>query len=103
AYLGSGPIVARTGDGHGRSHTGPGYGTGRQPSGERVLERSPVCRCSMRGQHDFDRQPEQRPQLFGHLLAGNTMVQHLWRDLEAASEVDERVAGDDRAHTLAPE
>jgi hypothetical protein len=39
----------------------------------------------------------QRPQVFDHLLARDTVMQHLWRHLEAAAEVDERVAGNDCA------
>src|SRR5438094_7463369 len=72
-------------------------------SGKRALERSTVCRCSMRGQDDLDRQPEQRPQVFDQLLARDTVLQHLSRDLEPATEVDQRVAGDDRTRTLDPE
>jgi hypothetical protein len=52
------------------------------------------------GQHDLDRQLEQRPEVFDHLLARYTVLQHLSRDLEAAAEVDQGVAGNDRTHTL---
>src|SRR5207237_10527228 len=45
----------------------------------------------------------QRPQPFGDLLARHALPQPLNRDLEPATEVDERVAGDDRAPTLDPE
>lgn len=62
-----------------------------------MLERSTVCRCAVRGEHDLDRQLQQRPQVFDHLLARDTVMQHLWRHLEAAAEVDERVAGNDCA------
>ena len=54
----------------------------------------------MCGQHDLDRQPEQRPQVFDHLLARDTVLQYLSRNLEPATEVDQCVAGDDRTHTL---
>src|SRR5439155_8778127 len=56
-----------------------------------------------RGEDDLDRQPEERAQALDHLLAPDTVLQHLSRDLEAATEVDQRVAGDDRTHTLDPE
>jgi hypothetical protein len=45
----------------------------RQPSGERALERSTVCRCSVRREHDLDRQREQRPQSLDDLLARNAL------------------------------
>jgi hypothetical protein len=44
---------------------------GRQPSGERALKPSTVCRCFVRREHDLDRQREQRPQSFDDLLAGH--------------------------------
>jgi hypothetical protein len=56
----------------------------------------------VRGEHELDRQLEQWPQSFGDLLAGNAVLQHLRWDLEAATEVDQRIAGDDRAPTLDP-
>ena len=43
-------------------------------SGERALERSTVCRCSVRREHDLDRRHEQRPQSFDDLLARNALV-----------------------------
>jgi len=75
----------------------------RQPSGEHALERSTVCRCSVRRKHDLDRQREQRPQSCDDLLARNALRQRLLPDLEAATEVLERIAGDDRTPALDPE
>src|SRR5919204_1673822 len=78
--------------------------TGRRlRSGERALERRPVRRCSVRREHELDRQRKQRPQSFGDLLAGYAVLQHLSWDLEAATEVDQRIAGDDGTLTLDPE
>jgi hypothetical protein len=57
----------------------------------------------MRRQHDLDRQPEQRPQVFDHLLARDTVRHPVLRDLETATEVAQCVAGDDRTDTLDPE
>jgi len=39
---------------------------------KRALEPSTVCRCSVRQEHDLDRQREQPPQSFDDLLAGHT-------------------------------
>src|SRR5207248_5403119 len=46
---------------------------------------------------------EQRPQAFDHPLARDAVLKHLSRDLEAATEVDQGVAGHDRTHALDPE
>src|SRR2546429_6957767 len=69
-------------------------------SGKRALERCTVCRCSMRGQDDLDRQPEQRPQAFDHPLPRDTGPHSLSRAPQPTPEVDQRVAGDDRTRTL---
>jgi hypothetical protein len=47
----------------------PQPATQRQPSGERALERSTVCRCSVSREHDLDWQREQRAQPLDDLLA----------------------------------
>jgi hypothetical protein len=72
-------------------------------SGERVLEGGSVRRCSVRREHELDRQREQRPQIFGDLLAGSAVLQHLRWDLEAATEVDQPIACHDRTAALDPE
>jgi hypothetical protein len=43
---------------------------------KRALERSTVCRCSVRREHDLDRQREQRPQSLDDLLAGDAPRNH---------------------------
>jgi hypothetical protein len=51
----------------------------------------------------LDRQPEERAQAFGDLIAGHALAEPLERDLEAPAEVDEGVAGDDRSAVFDPE
>ena len=65
-----------------------------------MLESSAVCRCSVRREHDLDRQREQRPQSFDDLLARHTGTEPAV-DPEPVAEVDERVAADDRVLRLA--
>jgi hypothetical protein len=54
----------------------------------------------VRREYELDRQREQRPQPFGDLLPGSAVLQYLWWDLGAATEVDQRIAGDDGTTTL---
>ena len=54
-------------------------------------------------EHVLDRQLEQRTQAFDDLLPRHVRTQPPGIDLEPATEVDERVAGDDRAMALDPE
>ena len=58
--------------------------------------------CSVRREHDVDRQREQRPESFDDLVAGDGPAQPLVQR-EARSEVDERVANDDHADTVDPQ
>ena len=44
---------------------------------ESALERGTVCRCSVRREHEPDRQLEQRPESVDDLLAGNAPAQPL--------------------------
>src|SRR5215211_1878064 len=75
----------------------------RPLKGQRALERSTVCRCSVRREHDLDRQLEQRTQAFDGVLPRQVWTQPAGIDLEPATEVDKRVAGDDGAMALDPE
>src|SRR2546423_564327 len=72
--------------------------------GERAFECSTVCRRSMCGEHELDRQLEERPETIGDLLARTALALPLvWVEREAVTEVGERVARDDRVPTLDPE
>ena len=73
------------------ANAGPGDGKTTAHQESACSSAAPVCRCSVCGQHDLDRQLEQRPQIFDHLLARDTVMQHLWRHL-IARERDETTA-----------
>jgi hypothetical protein len=51
-----------------------GDGIDASPSGECALERRTVCRCSVRREHDLDRQREQRPQSLDNLVARHCLA-----------------------------
>ena len=71
-------------------------------SGKRALEGGSVCRCPMCGEHQLNWQGEQWPQSLEDLLADDACAQPLVQ-LQAPSEVDKRIAGNDRAATLDPQ
>src|SRR5437763_12197860 len=75
----------------------------RMWSGERALERGSVGGRSMRGEDELDRQVEQRTQRLDGLLACHALGEPVGRKLEAAAQVDERVADDERSMALDPE
>lgn len=72
-------------------------------SGQCVRKLFTVGRCPVGGQDTLDRQLEQWSQTVGDLLSGDVSGERLWRDLQPAAEVRQRVADNDHAQTLNPE
>jgi hypothetical protein len=64
-------------------------------SGEHALERGATRRLAMRGQHELDRQVEQRAEPADDVFARHVLAT-AELDVQSVAEVGERVAGDDR-------
>src|SRR5262245_26593274 len=71
-------------------------------SGEHALERRAVRRLAVRGQHELDRQIEQRTEPLDDVVARHVRPT-AELDVEPVTEVGERVAGDDRVGRRQPE
>ena len=64
-------------------------------SGKDALERRAIRRLAVRGQHEFDRQVEQRTEPSDDIVARHVLAT-AELDVQSIAEVGERVAGDDR-------
>jgi hypothetical protein len=74
----------------------------RRRSGEHALERRAIRRLAVRGQHDLDRQVEQRTEPSDDILARHVLAT-AELDVQSLAEVGERVASDDRVDRRQPE
>src|SRR4029450_702829 len=72
----------------------------RERLGEGALQGGLVIRPAVRGEHVLDRLLQQGTQPFDDRLPRHVRTQPSGIDLEPATKVDERVAGDDRAMAL---
>ena len=71
-------------------------------SGEHALERGAVRRLTVRGQHELDRQVEQRTEALDDILARHVLA-IADPDVQSVAEAGERIAGDDRTGRREPE
>src|ERR671936_162509 len=74
----------------------------RISSGERALERRAFGRLAVRGQHELDRQVEQRTEPFDDVVARHVLAT-AELNVKSVTEVGERVAGEDRVDRRQPE
>src|SRR5580765_7146504 len=71
-------------------------------SGQSALERRSIHRLAVRGQHELDRQVEQRTEP-SHDIVARHVLATAELDVQSFAEVGERVAGDDRVDPRQPE
>src|SRR4026209_672692 len=64
-------------------------------SGKHALERRAIRRLAVRGQHELDRQVEQRTEPSDDIVARHVLAT-AELDVQSIAEIGERVAGDDR-------
>src|SRR5215217_3848440 len=102
----------RGGTGRGVCQLGPSPKGARSPSprartgwtsGECALEGGAVGRRPVRGEHDLNRQVEQRAQALEDLLARLALGNPAVEERQAGAVIDERVADNDRSAALDPE
>src|SRR5947208_10779834 len=74
----------------------------RRRSGKHALERRAICRLAVRGQHELDRQVEQRTEPSDDIVARHVLAT-AELDVQSIAEVGERVAGDDCVDRRQPE